>query len=175
MANQALGEMEKAFKETRVMETFYERNHYIKGGGPGGRTFVGKDLRKILAPESLEELRLQVGDRGSLWIDYLDSIRDYYQLAVQEQLADDSYLDMIEAFKNAFNALHQQWNLSETPKNHILAVHVGEYMALHKETLWSSNDENLEACHQLGTAPLIVLPQTLSETYVISLVIVLTA
>ena len=29
------------------------------------------------------------------------------------------------------------------------SVHVGEYIALNEESLWSANDENLEACHQL--------------------------
>ena len=137
------------------MEIFYERNHYVKGGGPGGRTFVGRDLRKILAPDSLEELRQLVGEAGQSFIDYLHSIRNYYAICVKEKLEDDSYLDKIQEFKDAFNRIHAQWNTSEIPKNHILAVHVGEFLALHNETIWSCNDENLEGCHQLGLVPLI--------------------
>ena len=76
-------------------------------------------------------------------------LRNYYDIAVNENLDGDSYLDKIADFKQAFNTVHELWGLTETPKNHILSVHVGEYIALIEETLWSCNDENLEGCHQL--------------------------
>ena len=58
-------------------------------------------------------------------------------------------MDKIEEFKTASTDVINQWNISEIPKNHIFATHVGEYLALNEETLWTSADENVEACHQL--------------------------
>ena len=141
--------MEKLWKD--IMESFYERNNYRKGGGPGGK-FVGREIRKIIAADSLEELRGLIGENS--WIEYLHSIRNYYEVCVKEKLEDDSYIEKIQEFKNAFNEIYAQWNMSEIPKNHILATHVGEFLALEEETLWTCNDENLEACHQLGMVPL---------------------
>ena len=52
-------------------------------------------------------------------------------------------------FNNAFEACHEEWGLKETLKVHILQCHIDEYLEMSGKTCWSSNDECVEAVHQL--------------------------
>ena len=148
MGNNALDAMDTAWEGTGVMEMFYESRNQSRGGGPGGKDFVGHKLRDMISTESLEELALMLGPNGSSWIEYLESLREVYKVAVKHEL-DTSFQDKIDRFKEAFNVVNDLWGLSETPKVHIVSCHLGEFLSFANETLWTCSDENLEGCHQL--------------------------
>ena len=140
--------MDTAWEGTGVMELFYESRNQSRGGGPGGKDFVGHKLRDMISPESLQELQLMLGDTGAPWIEYLESLREVYLVAVKHEL-DITFQAKIARFRQAFNVVHEKWGLSETPKVHIISIHLGEFFESANETLWTFNDENVEACHQL--------------------------
>ena len=109
---------------------------------------VGHKLRDMISTESLEELALMLGPNGSSWIEYVESLREVYKVAVKHEL-DTSFQDKIDRFKEKFNVVNDLWGLSETPKVHIVSCHLGEFLSFANETLRTCSDENLEGCHQL--------------------------
>ena len=92
------------------MLDFFTNNTFRKGNTPGG-AFTGKELRRMLSPDSLQELALILDLEGAPWISYLKSIREVYSACVQRDLhADFSYEKAFHDFRVNFNAVH---NLSE--------------------------------------------------------------
>ena len=128
-----------------VMTQFYDHHNFRKGNTPGGG-FVGKVLREIISPESLQMMSLYLEDRGQVYINYLSAIRELYSVCVQPELKDDFKVKE-ENFKEAFEAVHQECLLSETLKVHVLSSHCSEFLSLHGHTLAHLSDEPIETCH----------------------------
>ena len=111
------------------MESFYTQNGFKKGGSPG-MVFVGKYLREIMLEPNLAQLKLLLGDEADVAIDYLRATRELYDVCVRQHLDESyDYEDKIEAFREAFNAVHDAWGVPETVKVHIMCDHVGDYFA----------------------------------------------
>ena len=92
------------------MLNFFSSNNHRKGNTPGG-AFTGKELRRMLSPDSLEELALILDVEGAPWISYLKSISAVYSACVQKELVPDfSYEKAFHDFRVCFNTVH---NLSE--------------------------------------------------------------
>ena len=82
-------------------------------------------------------------------MDYLRAVRDLYGVLVQKNLDVDGYKDKVQKFQETFEECHQMWALPETLKVHIISSHVQDYFEMTGQTCWSTNDENVEAVHQL--------------------------
>ena len=92
--------------------------------------FVGKYLREIMLEPNLAQLKLLLGDEADVAIDYLRATRELYDVCVRQHLDESyDYEDKIEAFREAFNAVHEAWGVPETVKVHIMCDHVGDYFA----------------------------------------------
>ena len=100
------------------MLDFFTNNTFRKGNTPGG-AFTGKELRRMLSPDSLEQLALILDLEGAPWISYLKSIREVYSTCVQRDLhADFSYEKAFHDFRINFNAVHHlsEGRITETLK-----------------------------------------------------------
>ena len=82
-------------------------------------------------------------------MDYLRALRDLYGVLVQQNLDVDGYKEKVVTFRRTFEECHLTWGLPETLKVHILTSHVEDYLEMTGLTCWSTNDENVEAVHQL--------------------------
>ena len=86
----------------------------MKGNGPGG-DFTGKTLREMIAEDKLLFLEEALGEAGHSLVEYLRALRGLYQVLVQREV-DPQYQQKIEAYKAAFEVVHLEWGLPETPK-----------------------------------------------------------
>ena len=127
------------------MTQFYADNNFQKGGTPGAG-FVGKVIREIISPHSLDLLSMYLGEQGNVYIKYLSSIRELYSVCVQSDLKDD-FEERVQNFRNAFEAAHQECDLSETVKVHTLSCHIREFLSFHGHTLAHLSDEPIETLH----------------------------
>ena len=90
-----------------------------------------------------------LGEGGDIWLDYLRAVRDLYCVLVQKNLDVDGYKNKVETLQKTFEECHQMGGLPETLKVHILGAHVQDFLEMTGQTCWSTNDENVEAVHQL--------------------------
>ena len=139
--------MEVVWGDSGAMETYYERIKVRRGNSAGGQ-FTGGPCRQIISKKSLQELQQLLGHDGKVFVDYLASLRELYEVLVSKEIAPD-YDARISKFTKAFEAVHQLHSLPETLKIHILKSHVGDYLSLSGVTCWSNSDEMVETCHQL--------------------------
>ena len=120
-------EVEEFWRKTSLI--LWAANGFKKGGSPG-MVFVGKYLREIMLEPNLAQLKLLLGDEADVAIDYLRATRELYDVCVRQHLDESyDYEDKIEAFREAFNAVHEAWGVPETVKVHIMCDHVGDYFA----------------------------------------------
>ena len=60
---------------------------------------------------------------------------------------DNTYEEKIRKFQQSFEAVHTRFNLSETPKVHVLYSHVKDYISKCGHTMAMFLDEPIETCH----------------------------
>ena len=100
-----------------AMQDFLDDNRHFPGGTPGDGDFMGKELRKIMEPDSLRKLSEYLPSTGDAWLRYLSAVRDLYGCCVKQHLDEDfSYEDKVDRFRSAFEEVHVVFGLSETLK-----------------------------------------------------------
>ena len=104
-----------------VMLEFYQENHFVSGGTPGGQ-FTGRVLREIMSPEKLQLLSQKLGDSGDIYIQYLASMRELYSHCIQKRFNNGSYVEKAAVFKECFERVHNHCGLSETVKVYLLIL-----------------------------------------------------
>ena len=122
----------------------------MKPEGIGGQ-FAGNSIQKIISEEGLQSLRKYIEDKDVIEpvIEYLRSIRNVYQMSVSEDL-DPNYDDIIDKYCEKFMELYNndKIRLMETPKCHILMVHLSQYFRETNQTLYAVSDSYCETTHQ---------------------------
>ena len=100
-----------------AMQDFLDDHRHFPGGTPGNGAFTGKELRKIMEPDSLRKLSEYLPSTGEPWLRYLSAVRALYGCCVKQHLDEDfSYEDKVDTFRRAFEEVHLQFGLSETLK-----------------------------------------------------------
>ena len=101
---------------------------------------------EIISPHSLELLSMYLGDKGNVYIKFLSSIRELYSACVRSDLKDD-FNERVQNFKDAFEAAHHEYILSETMNVGVLSCHIREFLCFHGHTLAHLADEPIETLH----------------------------
>ena len=113
-ANDCLEIMEDLFP--REMKQFYEDNKFEKGDS-AGKKFLGVTLSEIMSEEKLAILSLMLDRPGDVFIDYLAALRELLVECNKEEVSEEEiYMGKVESYRQAFEAMHSAYGLSETIK-----------------------------------------------------------
>ena len=98
------------------MKAFYEDYRFEKGDC-AGKKFLGVTLSQIMADDKLATLSLMLGSPGAILIDYLTALRELLVECNKEEVSEEEeYMGKAENYRQAFEALHEAYGLSETIK-----------------------------------------------------------
>ena len=141
-----LGPVNHVFKELKkvypnimgkVSKLHIQRSKYH------GRQFEGNQCRDLL--NSIH--KLEIPDSFKVFRDVFLAIKDLHHLC-NEQLLSCYYPKIIDNFRRAWFKLTDEFNVSTTPKIHILLDHLEDYFDLTDVTLIKTSDELCENMHQ---------------------------
>ena len=96
-----------------------------------------ENINKLHIPESLVEFKSALKDLKALHV------------ACNSQVLPHNYCEIIDNFSRSWFSLSVKFNLSTTPKVHILTEHLCDYFDDSSLTLIKVTDEIVESSHQL--------------------------
>ena len=113
-ANDCLEIMEVIFEQQMLQ--FYDDNKFKKGDS-AGKKFLGITLSQIMSEEKLTILSLLLGPPGDVFIAYLAALRELLVECNREEVSEEEiYMGKVESYRQAFEAMHGAYGLSETIK-----------------------------------------------------------
>ena len=110
--------------------------HYTFNAGYQCRLLL-ENINKLHIPESLVEFKSALKDLKALHV------------TCNSQVLPHNYCEIIDNFSRSWFNLSVKFNLSTTPKVHILTEHLCDYFDDSSLTLIKVTDEIVESCHQL--------------------------
>ena len=114
VANDCLEILEEIFPHQ--MTDFYEDNRFDKGDS-AGKKFLGVTLTEIMSEEKLTILSMMLGPPGDVFVDYLAALRELLAECNKEKVSEEEiYMGKHETYRQAFEAMHSAYGLSETIK-----------------------------------------------------------
>ena len=138
--NHVLKELEQRYP--KILKTLSKL--HIQRSKYHGRSFEGNQCRAILKKVHLLEIPPVLVE----FKDVLLSIDQLYQLC-NSQLLSSNYHKTIDNFRSAWYKLVDEYNISTTPKEHILLDHLEDYFENCNVTLIKTSDELTENMHQV--------------------------
>lgn len=90
---------------------------------------------------------LEIPDGFSEFYDTLKAVKELHKMC-NKQLLPHDYQEVIDKFRSAWYNLTEEWDISTTPKIHILLDHLEDYFDLTNMTLIKVTDELCENMHQ---------------------------
>ena len=118
---------------------------YIVREGYQGKTYEGKQCRDIL--KNIENINFPVIFRP--FVSALKAHRNVVKLCYEEELpSKNTYCEIINELKSAYNILFTKFNVTINNKMHIIFDHLEDYFDHTKLSLVKTADELIENMHQ---------------------------
>ena len=121
---------------------------YDRSGMPKGLN--GPQIDKVFKNLDFLAQKLGPGAIPEGCVEYLQKLKNLYSMCVSKDLPDD-WSNTIREFQVMFDHLYNLCVLSETPKIHILYVHLRQYIEIQaktdKKSVALSDCQGIEACH----------------------------
>ena len=137
--NHVFKELQKRYPKIlkKISKLHIQRSKYH------GRNFEGNQCRSLL--KKIEEL--DIPDCFQEFKDVFIEIRNLHYLCNQQVLS-SNYQKVIDDFRSSWYKLTDEYNISTTPKIHILLDHLEDYFDESNMTLIKATDELVENMHQ---------------------------
>ena len=110
--------------------------------------FEGPQCNKILnsVEETIKPHLLALGEPGMLYLDFLIEFKKFKDTFFGTVLP-VNFLDVAAGFKTQLNLLHTVGKVPITPKLHIMAEHVIQWVEKHGRALGEESEQAVEAAH----------------------------